>query len=339
MKTRNFHYIIIIIATLSTSCSKVVEDFPLQIYQPQIVINGMAQTDSVFSFMIAKTAMRNNLNDDWYMVTPSELILKQNGNDVELRYSSDSNLYLAENIKVQQQDKFVISASVKGLESVRAELTIPDSTGFTIENIEIIEEDNESTCYDCPPDYIEPKTYSLNMSLRLNDNPALDNFYSIKVERAMYNYIYSEGDYSNTGNKYDSLDSVLIFTPVEFSSWDGIYEFKNDYGLYTNTDITEETGGHTLYFKDELLSGLKHKISLKTDNLYFNSVSDSLVLRITFTTYSKDMYFYLRSLASYNSYYDFPLSEPVYIYTNIENGRGIFGAASQTSHTLIIKPD
>ncbi|MFC0875581.1 DUF4249 family protein [Saccharicrinis sp. FJH2] len=339
-------YLVLVLIIISSSCSKVVEDFPLQVHEPQIVINGMAQSDSVFSFMIARTAMRNNLNMEWSRVTPTELELLQNGSNVNVRYSSDSNLFVADNIHVKPLDKFDINVSVNGLETAQADLTVPDSTSFSVENIKITKEESGTPCYDCPPDYVETIIYNISLSVLLDDAPATDNFYSIKIERASYTYIMDDGEYKYTNDfpppdpeNYVSVDSILVFNPVEISSWDGIYEFKNDYGLYTNTDITEETGGNILYFKDQLLPGLKNQISFSSDNFYFYTDVDILNLRITLTSYTKDMFYYLRSLASYNSYYDFPLSEPIYIYTNIKNGRGIFGAASQTSRSLTIKPD
>lgn len=323
-----------ILMVFLASCSQVVEDFDLQTFQPQIVINGMAQTDSTFSFFIGKTAMRNSLNNDWYNATPTKLELMRNGEGVVLSYSSDSLLFFADRIQVKPKDKFDINVQINGLERVSASMHVPDSTSFNINKLESDFVNNDDIYY--PTDYEEDiyKQLLLDISFLIQDDPAETNYYGIKFEIGQYDYSF---DYNDETGIFKVTDSMFAFLPYSVTSQDGIYEFKNAWGLEANGDITQEVSGSTLFFKDNLLPGLKNKISFNGED--YVSVKNAVKLRITLSTYSEGMYYYLRSLALYNTYVDFPLSEPIYIHSNIENGRGIFGAASRTSKTLVLKPD
>jgi hypothetical protein len=230
-------------------------------------------------------------------------------------------------VQVKQGDEFSVSVSANGMAPVSSEITIPDSVSFEISNISITSE-KEMNCPDCPAEY------RVFMTLKL-DEPSDSNYYAISVftSKRLKNYYFIDGDYIEK-------DTLINDASMLIESNSGIYEFYKDYGLSSNTDITSETGGQKLFFRDNLLPGLNNSLSLSVSfNSYEFQDMDTIKLNVVLNTYNKAMYFYLRSIAAYNQYGELPLFEPIYMFTNIRNGRGVFGAMNQSTRktTLILE--
>ena len=324
-------YYIIITLILFNSCTKVVDDFDLKVQEPKIVINGIAAADSAMSFQILKTAMRNNFSSNPFAVTPSEILLSINETTHSVLKGALAHTYYVPDYICQAGDIINLSVSAKGLNSVQTKTIVPVSTGFTLLDYELIEV-IETGCPDCPPNIY------LKMSIELNE-PEKDNYYAIEVvtlnEILGWNIGYPED------GKGDFPDTTYLFEPVSITSNDGIYEFSQNYGrLQTNSDLASTPEGTKLFFKDNLLPGLKNKITISANLRSINIDSEGeLPVKINIYSYTASYYRYLRSIASYNDLGEFPLSEPIYIHSNVENGSGILGSMNVTSRTYYIDPE
>lgn len=79
-----------------------------------------------------------------------------------------------------------------------------------------------------------------------------------------------------------------------------------------------------LLFKDVTFNGDKGRISFTFEN----AVTDLSTFECVVKRCSKDFWEYKRTLMIYDSTFDSPLSQPVRVHSNIENGVGIFGGYS-----------
>jgi hypothetical protein len=113
-------------------------------------------------------------------------------------------------------------------------------------------------------------------------------------------------------------------------------EMGEKYSVYFYTDepFIEEYGmdGYGV-FSDESFSGQTKTMAFDFD--LYNFPSDTNVLYFNLLSVSKDMYMYVKTVNAQQAN-DSPFAEPVMVYTNIDNGFGIFGGYSLFMDSVIV---
>lgn len=105
-------------------------------------------------------------------------------------------------------------------------------------------------------------------------------------------------------------DTIEYDYPIQFEANDPLVESQN-------------TPGSSL-FEDVFFDGQDHKITVRVFGYYDPNTSAYVILR----TMSEDYYKYLKSTALQNDVAGNPLAQPVLVFSNINNGIGIFGVSS-----------
>ncbi len=191
-------------------------------------------------------------------------------------------------------------------------------------------------------------SYDLTSNNVLFDMNGEANRYSLVIEYPEYKTVYSELVYplapnaSNIEyqfeNRYSSIQGVY-YDEINFTINDNEPEKTNYYGVQVmietkccgdrypiwtfanDFNLIKLNGfGSVIAFSDNL--GEQFKIQV--ENTWIDLDEHKVILKVS--QFTEDYY---RFLVSYNNYInsaDNPFAEPITIYSNIENGLGIFGA-------------
>ena len=127
----------------------------------------------------------------------------------------------------------------------------------------------------------------------------------------------------------------------------GIHSSSDPIAIWMNTDDAniENKYGDELLFKDDFVNGSVFDLKIKLPtNYYGNPYSDTLYIdtekydsiRFELNSYSRDMYLYKKSYQAYQNVDPF-FSQPVQVYSNIENGMGVFGGIKEDVFSIAIE--
>lgn len=131
-----------------------------------------------------------------------------------------------------------------------------------------------------------------SVTIEFNDPAGIENFYEIKL----YNLI--------------PVDNGQVIE-------DQMYLESTDFGT------SESAYGNGLLLRDNAFDGQKYTLSI----LFYNEPFD---IRLQWNTITEDYYLYAKSITDYWNAGDFGFfAEPVSVYTNVENGLGLFGLVDE----------
>lgn len=321
----NFYYILISMVLLS--CTKIIE-LDDQKLANQVIVNSIIWPDQAFSVYLTRSSsiLIDNGNNPPMM---GALDLYEDGTLIR-QFPSQLGEFSATDIQPKSGKKYRIVVTSNG-KQIDAETTIPYQAEVkSIDTLTINNQNNYKTT---------------RYSIQLND-PQGEDYYRIVVtnetliqgkdpedKRIMkyylnksQNYIYSEDSIFKT--VYKSFDGTL-------HSHGGP---QNDYFIFPDT-----------YFQGEAYTVQLNSITYFNGNVDSNSYGEpgNPVLKRIFERnvvhvqrLSKELYTYLKYLKLYNNYYAIPFSEPVTVYSNVNNGAGIFAGfnddARYTFETIYI---
>ncbi len=195
--------------------------------------------------------------------------------------------------------KYIVKAFLNGFDPVVAESTIPVPEHFSqlsLSNIKI--------------DSIGSRVrYNYTVNLRLDDPQETINYYHINLYQQVFTHPITGGD-----------DEYVDLIPFEFSD-------NND----ANEILANVSGG--LLLEDNPLNG-NYSFGLGYE---INPVTESLgKVFIELRTVSKEYYQFHSSVTRQKNSPGGVLTEPVFIYNNIEGGHGIFAGYSSVMDSLSI---
>lgn len=164
------------------------------------------------------------------------------------------------------------------------------------------------------------------------------NFY-----RLVINYRIGKNQwYRNTDGDTIKLVQVMdyIYSNSAIASDDPVFS--------TNENADEMLLGSTnqsglTIFSDALLNGKAYNLTFYlNENIFYyfrekgmdTTRGDFYRVTIELQSLTKDTYYYFKSLGSFNWISQGFLTEPVLVYSNINNGIGIFGAFSSSINTI-----
>lgn len=101
-----------------------------------------------------------------------------------------------------------------------------------------------------------------------------------------------------------------------------------------NSTFSNENCSSYFLFKDTHFNGTTFVFSAEH---LINYIADSTEVILSLSSISKEYFKYKVTSDAYNEVQPDPFSQPVQVYTNIENGFGIFAGESIISDTLILK--
>ncbi|MBE0668678.1 MAG: DUF4249 family protein, partial [Bacteroidales bacterium] len=159
----------------------------------------------------------------------------------------------------------------------------------------------------------------ISVKVRISDPAGVDNFYRLTAVR-------TDGAYY--GNKDEPWNPEVPVT---------VYEEDCSYSSYDEPLIAPQQEEEDLFgmyienryylFSDELIAGKNYDLTLKIPHSWPDpDYYEFSHFNIRLESVSRELYLYLRSLSAHQQTKDNFLTEPVLVYTNIENGLGVVGA-------------
>ena len=190
-----------------------------------------------------------------------------------------------------------------------------EKSGF--ENISAVERVPRPPVFDVEEVYIETNEYDnpeLNFKIKIDDSPGAD-YYNILVSAY----------YKSIENTYDE-DWEITGTEI-------VDNIRN-IGIYFENELIIEDYMDGSIFTDILFDGREYNINLIGDLWFFDINNDDFdpELRFIFElrNISEATYNFLYTSELYRTVNEDFTAEPVQVYSNIENGKGIFGSYSSS---------
>ena len=283
---------------LFTNCTKEIE-FDAQDIAPRIVVNSLFTNDSLWTANISRSV--GVLETTSYTSINNADISIFNGNGVLVTTLTDQGdgLYTSPTGATPVADElYTIEVNASGYTPVSATNRIP--AAVQINSIDTVSSTNS-----------DGQTI-LETTINFQDPPANENFYMIEVLVKGTWIDFFEGD------------TIEFREPLEISCNDVNVETVNrfNFGGFENTYLY-------LMLKDENFDGEDYALTFSVIN-YAELKDLELFGEIRLVNTSAAYFNYLKSFNMYQSASGNPFATPVQVYSNVENGMGIFAGGTLT---------
>ena len=308
---------IICFAAIASSCERTVT-LDLPEHESKLVVNSIFSNDSIWKLSVSQSTGILD-NDDFGFMDNAEVTIYQDGNFLETLsletietttydYTTGQEeieeipFYTSENVATSNHE-YSVEVAVNGFETASATATLPTPVNISEVTVENLFADVEEG--------YQQQEGSLSITF---DDPEGENFYELKVWAA-FEYTYSDYIFNDSINDY-------IAQEVTEEVFYNIYLETNDVALSNDANKS----GQSILFTDEFFEGDTKTLALQTYDAI--PLDGSIVVELR--SISKEVYLYNSSYNNQRWSRDDPFSEPIFVYSNIENGFGIFGAYHTT---------
>lgn len=314
-------------------------NFEKEYLTQQIVLNSIINPDSLITVKLFSSISINEGYPD--CIVDAEILLYENGvfaETLKSTYSTKKNLwYPYEDINEYDTTYFYQSVKTKAMagheyklvvnhpqfKTLSCETTIPAPVQITLRDTSYLYEKGKYT-----------KEVLFSFLGEIAEPANSDDYYRM--------VIYETGRQKSF--RYNS-DEELIESFVEINSRLSIQ--SNDPVFRSET---EDANNHLLassynsygVFTDRLFNGENYALSFdarngyvffgneSSDTIFWNTFQEGEYFHFTIELHhiTKDTYLYLKSIDAQQGIDHLPFVEPVQIYSNVENGAGIFGSYS-----------
>lgn len=317
---------LISVCILLSGCEQVVKT-SLYNHDPVMVANGFLAPDSTAWIKLTNSRpvtsgvkMKPIPNADLTLVVEdgAEYSLEYVTNYGD--YDSKTSYYRSSELDIIPGAKFSLKGKHDRYPTISSEVTIPASTSWETAQLVQVDTLNSSSQY-------ENTELLLDIELSLSDNLKADDYYAF--------FVYSKrtSQVENPDTSYTRrLVDILNFETADPAITQEYYNFTNSIFDDGKVEFKEEAA----YFTDEMFNGKNKTINIST-NCYIYDSSFEHLLEIRMLHISREMYLYAKSLRKSNqesSGLDIPVGEPARVYSNIDNGLGIFGAFTALADTI-----
>ena len=299
----------IAIITAFISCEKtVIVNVPVA--PSKLVVNGVVQANNIFAVNVSKSepVLTSNAANS-FKVNNAIVQLYENGilKDTFL-YNNANNNYVVKNGTTAQIGKtYKLTAALNGFTSVDAEMVTPSNIAIqSITRVVNARTDANGGTQD-------------EVKIKFIDNGSETNNYLFKVKRPV----------NFTGSQ---LEYQTIFC-IKSSDVD-IDRTSNGDPTDVNSCIDRE-----FLMTDKNFNGSTKTITLFIDSYNLTEFTNPINQRkykaiVEINNISKNYYNYRRSIQTYRDNEDNPFSEPVLVYSNVNNGYGIFSSFTVGRDTI-----
>jgi hypothetical protein len=294
--------------------------------EKELVINGFISPDSLFTIELSQTKVIQG-SSSYSTISDATVKLYEDNVEIEtLHYvktdSDSASVYMSSSVYPQVGKTYRIEASHSGYETISCETTIPIPA-------QIISIDTSSI--------YSGNQYKIKVTFQ--DSADVANYYRIVLRKYYGNRTF----YSR-----DTSEDAVFDTIIEINDLlDGTYLDSEDPVFSSSTNADDYLFGSTEnkfnLFNDELFEGQKYTINF---NFYFSSnyyekaekYADEgcfykLIVQLQSLSYEE--YAYLATYENYaNDDDEYSLKEPVQVYSNVDNGTGIFASHSMDTYCV-----
>lgn len=298
------------------SCQEQVVELEIPGHTPFLVVNGILDTDSIFSLHVSNSIgsfQQGNINS----IPDANVLLYENSSllgQMNIDFDNSDSIYIMEQSGYwwgaeqsqpiyyytldglpQAGSTYSVEVNHQNFESVSAETTVPEEIELT--ELEVI--DNSSLT----------DVYVSTLNLSFFDDPNVNNYYRISL------YLHTSGDLENEDG---DLENIKKEYPLELFSNDPSFSQGIPWDGYSFS-------GRRVFFSDDLFNGTQKEISFDFEYKIDSEMNDSIFLRLT--SFSEEAFNYYNSMeANDDSFFSDFGTEPVPIFTNVDNGAGVFAS-------------
>ena len=307
MKPNNI-YILFISLMLFISACEVEIDIAIPDRQRKIVVNSLFEAETALSVNLTKSLSILDGANVVYL-NDASITLYENNTELETLQYTDFGNYISQSV-LRSGNTYEISI-LRNNQIASAVSSIPDK-------VEIISIDS-STIRFFDMEYLQ-------CLIEFEDDPDQDNYFMFSIDHLRYEIIEYSDDFGIV--RYDTItftDSYFESEDIIIDSW--IYLENKNFILFDDSFISGKT-----YL-------LNIRINFDINNPYnIDMYLDSKESIIYFNLYSvSEAYFkYFKTYSLHKDAQDNPFSEPVQVYSNVENGLGVFAGFSFDSDSIAL---
>ncbi len=316
----------LILSSTLFSCMEVMDiDIPSD--EKKITLNGLISSDSVVKINLSKAI--NSLDGDAFIkfIDGAKVELYENDLLIETMKKDTFGYYVS--TKKPELGKTYTVKVEYGSKKLQATTNLPKPISIADLDVEFSVDSSTQTWTDPDTgDSFDTTFYSYsdysNVYVTFNDNADEHNYYLLSFSFVQANYVWD--DY---GNMYiTGYTEVPISYQLSSSSNDDISFFT----------INNLMGGY--FINDAFFNGQEKKLKAEISTYELlgygyeqNDLSKS-PLYVHLYSVNKDFYDFVTSYNKYQQSQGNPFSEPVNIFTNVENGVGLFAGFSVCTDTV-----
>lgn len=286
---KNTRYYLPILLLLTFGCSKYI-DFEGDSTISKITLNGLMKEGDPVKIHLSKSL--NVLDTAELSEITNATVQLYNANTAEFIENLspvliDDKTFYSGAIATQANVSYEVRASAGDYKSVKGVSDIPNQSLLVSSDIDTVS----------IPSLEQYGIDELQVTFNMTDLGEGSNYYGIKVSGQI------------VGSTFYGIDNLYIST---------------------EESIVEVNSNKGVLFSNEFFEGTSRDFSFKINPFYYNPLSSDLSpilydsIIVTISTYSEDLFFYHKSAAQFSQADGF-FSQPVQVYSNIENGLGVLG--------------
>ena len=306
--------LIFLCSILLFSCQEQVVELDIPGHTPFLVVNGILETDTIMYLHVSNSVgsfQQGEINS----ISDADVLLYENNNligEMTVDYNNQDSIYILEDsgfwwganqikpIYYYSYDAlphagstYSVEVSHPDFETAYSQTTVPNE--IELAELEIIDNSDQS------------EAYSSTLNLSFFDDPNTNNYYRISLFR-------------NTQYEDDSGGLVRKEYPLELFSNDPSFSQGIPWDGYSFS-------GRRVFFSDDLFNGTQKEISFDFDYKIDYETKDTILLQLT--SFSEEAFNYYNSMENNNDRFFSDIgTEPVPIFTNVENGAGVFASGN-----------
>lgn len=305
------------VAVITTGCERDLEFKSDENVPENIALSVVADPDTTLEVMAARTYLFSRVNGDY---DPNEVFEKASslrfghvyfsvngGTQTEMTYDGTKHRFLSD-YRPKAGDRIEVTASAPDLPTVSGTTTVPQKP-----TIEILDIKTTKLPFDPASSSFYQYTNKADIRLRITDPTESGNYYRLIVQ---------------------SYDKTSLLDGNNPSFYNNVYYSTDE--IFKDTDIYAERGEWAQYFSDvfsdQKFNGTTHEFTITT-KIAANKLEDAR-LTIDLQSITREMYFYLKSLMVYAVTPQDEYTEAIQIYSNVNEGWGIVGAANSDHHII-----
>ena len=294
--------ITILLVLIMTACEKEVK-IPIKFTTPKLVVNALFNTDSLWDVEISASRYIYDTNSIPLINDAEVTISDSEGNIFSLTNYGDGN-YHSVSEKPEIEKEYTIVVKHDDYVDVRATSQLPGE--LIVDNIDWHDQI-----------YIGGDLFR-KINVTFQDSQGKD-YYLVRMSGAFW----EEAIDIVSG----LLDTVLVVYPMYFFSKNAAVEEINSNSLQTSISFT-----------DDIFNGSTYTIDLLLYEFYFGNIYEESKLEsiyISISRISEEYFLYEKSYKKYTSTNENSMfAQPTQVYTNIENGLGVFAGYSSCVDTI-----
>jgi len=318
---------LLMLATLFTiSCTREIE-FKGSITEPKMVVNGMCSLDSLAAVEVSLSKAKYGNIQEFTRVSDARVYLHTDGQKTDqlLAIDDSSGLYIG-TTKIEQGKKYAITVEHDEYGKVRS------NESATVKRVNI---ENSMLMSDSAQRVNTERLPDILCKIKFSDPVDEENFYRLLVSYR-FGRTYNKTD--ENGNEKKSITLIDYHAHFEsIESTDPVFM----QGKTNDNMVFDESNPRYTLFTDELINGKQYELAFNINKSMVYKIADVDTsaecfyrVIIELQSISKDLYYYIKSIDGANNITSGLFTEPVQVYSNINDGIGIWGMYASSVDTI-----